>query len=76
MFKEFSANANKLLGLTVWILDDEDDDKLKKRWICRTNIWKMMRLWEDNRLFLSSEEAENAKKFKVQNLRLIFIALD
>lgn len=65
MFKEFSANADKLLGRTVWILDDEDDNKLKKKWICKTNIWKMMRLWEDNKLFLSPEEAENSKKFKV-----------
>lgn len=62
IFKEFSESANKLLRRTVWIVCD--DGRLKKMWITKNNIWKMLALWEDGKLHFTLEEAENNERNK------------
>ena len=39
-----------------------DDGRLKKMWITKNNIWKMLALWEDGKLYFSLEEAENDER--------------
>ena len=41
-----------------------DDGRLKKMWITKNNIWKMLALWEDGKLHFTLEEAENNERNK------------